>query len=247
MKTLNQITLDKLAWAFREIENQIQPPIKVESANSFVFKFENKGGREAIVQKLARVVTGLQSTEHLLNAGFLQEVGVLYRTLDELLEDIAFLATSITENCFTEKHQKYLDAFYSDPVTTSDDVNSGLPKPNMPPRKKIRAETFRAVGTSFVESDVLVASESVSTVFSGYVHAASESIMETYGGNPPRFQINGMNNTPRKKEFNRQQINFMYKGIMAYLIASKAFGNSEVFTELMELLNEYESNYENIP
>lgn len=131
----------------------------------------------------------------LLTNGYVQEANVIFRTLDEIQEDIFFLASAETNNAHTDRHTQYLEAFYSDPVFSRVGGSLDIPKPNLVPRKKIRAHTMNAMGQGINVSKALSASESVGTAYSGYVHAASENIMEMYGGDPPRFHINGMRGT----------------------------------------------------
>ena len=55
-----------------------------------------------LIQKLARVITGLRGAAALLDQGLVQEQGVIERTLDEIGEDIAFLAPlAITNDSIT--------------------------------------------------------------------------------------------------------------------------------------------------
>lgn len=43
-----------------------------------------------MLQKFARLISGLHSLRLLLGSGFLQEMGVIQRTLDDFEEDILF-------------------------------------------------------------------------------------------------------------------------------------------------------------
>lgn len=63
-------------------------------SESFVFRFKEKTIQHAIVQKLARVVSGLHAARLLLENGLLQEQGAVLRMIDEFPEDIMFLAST---------------------------------------------------------------------------------------------------------------------------------------------------------
>ena len=244
MENLKDRVLSEISDSFRELEVCIAQPVRVKTQNSFVFEYQDKGIRQAIIQKLARQVSGLKASEILLSAGYTQEVGVIFRTLDEFLEDVLFLATALTENNHTERHTKFLEAFYSNSVRERQEGSLRIQKPNMLPRKKVRAHTVDAIGTEFPVSDVLIASESVSTVYSGFVHAASENVMEMYGGKPARFHIDGMAGTQRQDEFYEKYIYYLYRGIMSSVVAAKAFGNVELAEKLITLLSDFESTYD---
>lgn len=227
--------------AFRQLEGNLVPPQRLTYRHSFVFRYANKGIHEALLQKLARSISGLNAVAVLLGAGYVQEVGVLFRTLDEIQEDIFFLATAETNASRTERHEQYLKTFYAEAVFSRPEGSLEIPKPNMVPRKKIRAHTMNTLGQGVNESDALAAGESVGTAYSGYVHAASENIMDMYGGDPPHFHLTGMRGTPRVLETARDAENHIYRGLMATIMVAKAFGNAPLVDELYKFLAAYES------
>jgi hypothetical protein len=102
--------------------------------------------------------------------------------LEEIQEDIFFLATAETNGARTERHTQYLEAFYAEPVSEKAEGAIELPKPNLVPRKKVRAHTMNVLGQGVDIAQALIAGEGVGTAYSGYVHAASENIMDMYGG-----------------------------------------------------------------
>lgn len=227
--------------AFIRLGSAIDRPIPVTCRDSFVFRYANKGIYEALIQKLARNISGLNAVYVLLANGFVQEAGVIFRTLDEIQEDILFLATSDPSVSMTERHQKYLDAFYADSVLSRPEGSLNIPKPNLVPRKKILAHTFEVLGAGVNVTQGLVASESLGTAYSGYVHAASENIMDMYGGDPPHFHLRGMLGTPRIDSCAKDAQNYVYRGLMTTAVTAKAFGDRELVKELSEFLAKYES------
>ena len=229
----------EMTAALRKFEAAVAAPAKVAHRGSFVYRYANKGVREALVQKMVRNVSGLNAVGVLLAAGYVQEVGVLFRTLDEIHEDIAFLATAET-NGVTERHKKFLDAFYADAVFSRPEGSLEIPKADLVPRKKIRAHTVNTLSKGVNVSNALSASESVSTAYSGYVHAASENIMDLYGGSPPRFHVAGMRGTPRITTFVADAHNYVYRGLMSTIMAAKAFGDRALVDDLYSFLAKYE-------
>lgn len=120
MRPLFQQTLKVMIQAFRRLEQQVPPPQPVPWKDGFVFRHVEKTVQQALVQKLARVVSGLHAIDVLLLRGFVQEQGVLNRTFDEINEDIAFLAAAITNDTVTELHKQYLEAFYAEEFDNPD-------------------------------------------------------------------------------------------------------------------------------
>lgn len=226
--------------AFRRIEAAVPPPRSVPCGTSFVFRYEKKGIHEALIQKLARYISGLNAAAVLLHTGYVQEIGVLFRTLDEIQEDIFFLAVAETNGARTDRHEKYLEAFYAEAVFSRPRDSLDVKKPDLVPRKKVRAHTLNVLGAGINTSAAASAIESVSTAYSGYVHAASENVMEMYGGNPPRFHLNGMAGTPRISEMHENADNYVYRGLMATIAVAKAFGDATQLAVLEKFLTKYE-------
>ena len=241
MSHLQIEALEGMSRAFQQMEATIASPEQLIHRDSFVFRYENKGIYEALIQKLARYISGLNAVSVLLNTGYVQEAGVLFRTLDEIQEDIFFLASAEANGARTERHNQYLEAFYSEAVFSLPEGSLDILKPNLVPRKKIRAHTINVLGQGINSSQALAASECVSTAYSGYVHAASENIMDMYGGNPPHFHIQGMLGTPRMTDCARDVETYVYRGLMATIVVAKAFGNASLVNILYEFLAKYES------
>lgn len=248
MPYLQAEAVETMTRAFRRLESAIPPPQKVTHRDSFVYRYTNKGIHEALLQKLTRSISGLNAVAILLEEGYVQEVGILFRTLDEIQEDIFFLASAETNGARTERHAQYLDAFYSEAVFSRPADSLEIPKPNLVSRKKIRAHTMNALGQGVNVSKALAAGESIGTAYSGYIHAASENIMEMYGGDPPHFHVQGMRGTSRVATFLNDAENYVYRGLMATIITAKAFGDASLVESLYGFLVMYErANNHQVP
>lgn len=69
----------------------IPKPHKVPFNTTYRYRFSEQSLEQAVVQKLARVITGLRSAKILVEQGFLQEAAIIQRAVDEAQEDILFL------------------------------------------------------------------------------------------------------------------------------------------------------------
>lgn len=238
---LNTEAITVMTDAFKQLESAVSQPQKVPFRKSSVFRYANKGIREAIIQKLARSISGLNAISILLPAGFAQEVSVLFRTLDEINEDIMFLATAATSNGRTTLHEKYLKAFFAEPVFSRPQGAMDIAKPDLVPRRKVRAHVMNVLGRGVNVPQALAAGEALGTAFSGYVHANSESIMDMYGGSPACFNLRGMPGTSRIDECTRSTETYIYRTLMTTLTAAKAFGDVNLVEVLETFLAKYES------
>lgn len=238
MDALYNQTLNILDKAFKRLEAQVPPPQKMPHGDSFVFRYKEKTIHQAIVQKLARVVSGLHAARLLCQHGLLQEQGALQRMLDEFHEDISFLAFALIKNEITPRHNEYLDAFYKeefDPETTE----SLLDRP-MVSRKKVRAYLANLAEQVNDPSTTVTLHHTIHSGYSGYIHGASPHIMDMVAGNPPRFSIHGMTGTLRHEVHRYDLYNPFFRGILSFLVAAKAFADAELAQRLSDYHLEFD-------
>lgn len=176
------------------------------------------------------------STHHylysVLSGGFVQELGALFRTLDEFNEDIIFLCRAMQSDEVSEQHKKYLDSFYQEEFDQPDNAIESAQKRPTIPRKKIQAAISNMPESGLNPSDHKEVLRTISQGYSGYVHGASSHIMEMYGGNPPNYHISGMLGTPRIVESIKDAWNYFYRGLLSVMFVAKAFRQDDLLKEL---------------
>lgn len=241
MRKLFHEALMVMENAFRRLEQQVPPPQKKKWKDGFVFRYKEETIEQALLQKLARSISGLHAVDALLVRGLLQEQAALHRILDEIHEDIFFLAAAITNDKVTELHKQYLKAFYAEEFPDPHNPTARHKKPNMVPRKKIRAYVSRVLSKDPNSSRLSDLGEIISSVYSGFVHASSPQIMDSCGGDPPRFHLSGMLGTPRIAEHIDDSWNYYYRGLMSLTVVAKAFGDKPLVDTLYEYLARFEA------
>ncbi len=219
----------------------VPPPQKVPFKLSFVFRYVERLPKQAIVQKLARVVTTLSAANVLMQHGLVQEQGALQRILHEIHEDIIFLAYAIIYNDHTPLHQQFLDAFYEEEFDTDDPIKS-TQKRSMVRRSKLQAYIANKEGSDLDPSSAIALSKTLTKTYSGFVHAASPQIMDMYGGNPPHFHVEGMLGTLRQAEYRMDLWNYFYRSILTFGVAAKAFGDQELFEQIHQFTVKFEES-----
>jgi hypothetical protein len=209
-------TLVLMERTLHRLASLVPPPSLVPFGDHRVFRYLEQSVHQAMVQKLARLVSGLHAGRLLLSKGFVQELGALQRMLDEISEDIAFLSLG-TLNQLTELHRRYLDAFYEEEFDNPNSPEESTQARPMIPRKKIRAYLAQPhISGHAIGRD---APRAISKAYSGFVHAASPQVMDMYGGNPPHFHLNGMLGTPRIAEHMQDLWNYFYRGALVPLVS----------------------------
>lgn len=240
MDELFEHTLGNMEATLRALEKRVPLPQRKAFDDGFVYRYVERSIHQALIQKLARVISGLHAARILLKHGFVQEQAALQRMLDELYEDITFLAYAVIFNDLTELHRKYLEAFYEEEFDKPDDPMGSTQKRLMVPRKKIRAYLARMEGPDLDPSRGVELSRTLSKTYSGFVHGASPQIMDMYGGNPPKYHVSGMLGTPRIEEYREDLWNYFYRGIIAFGFVAKAFGEEALFASILRYRDDFE-------
>ena len=223
--------LRNMAQTVDGLASQLPQPQRIPHKTSFVFRYVEKSVEQAIVQKLARIVSTLNAAYLLMSHGFVQEQAALQRVLHELHEDVIFLCYSRIFNDVTQLHQQFLDAFYEEEFDAETPMESTQKRP-MTSRKKIQAYIARQEGSGLDPSTGMELARTLTKAYSGYIHAASPQIMDMYGGKPPHFHVNGMLGTRRHDEHRRDLWNYFYRSILNFGLAAKAFGDQELFDQI---------------
>ncbi len=219
------------------LAKRVPQPQEVPYKDGFVFRHVEKTVHQALVQKLARMVSSLHATRLLMTHGFVQEQAALQRVLDELQEDVTFLAFGVIFNKLTPLHDGYLAAFFEEEFEAETVMDSTQKRP-MIPRKKIRA-WIASMDGGLDQSRTVEVTRTISKAYSGYVHAASPHIMDMYGGNPPAFHMHGMLGTSRHVEHRADLWNYFYRAIIAFAFAAKAFGDDELCATIGNFADEF--------
>lgn len=231
-------TLKSMADTLADLAARVPSPVLIENAGAYVYRYRERTIHQAIIQKLARVVSGLHAAHLLAAQGFFQEQGVLQRVIDELNEDVTFLSFGAITGDVTPLHLEYLDAFYQEEFDQPGDALASSQRRPMVPRQKIRAYLSRTIRISDPSSKAEVL-RTISKIYSGFVHGASPHIMDMYGGAPPRWHVAGMLATPLTEDHREDLWNSVYRAIGSFALAAKAFGVEELYIVVRDYMRAF--------
>lgn len=218
-----------LEECFHQLENNIPSPDIVEIGGHKALRYSEKSIETAIIQKLARYVSGLNASLLLLNHGYTQELGAIFRTLDEFHEDIVFLCLPNMGSEKTKLHNQYLEYFYQEEFDNPNNpILSTQNRPNIP-RKRIRSIIANSGLGGLNPHDSQVLSRTLSQTYSGYVHGSSIHIIEMIGGKSLKYALNGMAGTYRQNEFIYNYWDYAYRGILSIMFVATALGSQEIY------------------
>lgn len=167
------------------------------------------------ILKAVRIVSGLNASMVLLEKGFIQEIGVLIRTIKEFMTDIDFLQEGIDNGKFNKQQEKFIKDFFKKDLQTPEELIAE--KHSYVPKKKKRASLARTYEKYDNFNRVREIYHANDLVFDGYVHGYYPCIMELYEGSrdgtSEGFVLNGTS-LSRRKEFWRQQISIDIHGAL---------------------------------
>ncbi|MGB5557750.1 MAG: hypothetical protein WBN04_07035, partial [Paracoccaceae bacterium] len=236
MDDLYSNTLNWMDVALTELMRHVPPARLIETSGGYQYRFTEQSVEQAMIQKLARIVSGLRAARLLLDSGFLQEQSAICRLLDEFTEDVVFLSFASLDRSLSSLHEQFLTAFYAEEFEVGKSAIESDQSRNLVPRRKIHAYITNRKEQGVNPSDGIAIASTISKAYSGYVHGASPQTMEMYESNPPRFLTHGMLQSVFKNDHQHDIWNHFYRGICSFGFAAKAIGGDEACAQVMKFL-----------
>lgn len=231
------VVLPLIATTVSLTEKAVPPPQLVKFGPQRVYRFVERLPQQAILLKLARVATGIQSCWLVLSAGYTQEAAALQRIVDELCSDITFLTAPLVGLPREPSHDQYLRDFFAEEYTDPSDVVGTAQKRDRVPRRKIRAYLARELNKDEPVSEVVATSEALENAYSGFVHGAGVHTMDTYFGSPPSFHVDGSTDSPFLDDHFEDFRNYLHRALLAAASAAKSVGHDERCSALLATSN----------
>jgi hypothetical protein len=220
-----------------------KPEFNPEEGNER-FRFAKIDPYIFVILKGVRVISGLNASISLLEKGFVQEIGVITRTIIEFLNDITFIQGGLNGGKFSEHQQEMLDIFFKDDVRTAQELMaSDSKRPGI-----IRRKIYAALSKFFNPHNPYRAQKIVKIgedVFSGYVHGCYPHIMELYS-EPGGFQLEGT--SERIPEGVKYLAAFcIHPALNTFIVTAKLMGNKAISEMLQQQRLKLEKNIKVIP
>lgn len=240
MHALRREAIQTIVAAFRRLEKQVPQPQVVELDGQPALRYLEKTPHQAMIQKLARYISGLQAMEWLNYGGWVQEQGVIQRTLDDIGEDITYLVLGLQAPIGLNKTQRqFLTRFWQEEfeegVAPMDSTTTRYNVSRTDIRNWIAAQHGISVDSPQVRSGAII-----QRVYSGYVHGASPHIMEMCGDDPPRFFVTGLKGTSRQADHEGDLWNYSFRGVLTITMVALSLGDEELTKSLETFRDDYE-------
>jgi hypothetical protein len=180
---------------------QFDPPHLFGSRDERGFRFDNPDYRHFCLLRSCRIVSALNASIDLARHGYVQEIGVLLRTVIEYSSQIEYILISRDEQGnVIGKAAAFVASFFADNRRTHQQTN--------PKRVKLQQKDVHdLIGANLDEFNSALGSRTASDLmsnvyltFSNYVHGRYPETMDLFGGRPGRFHLKGMRATPKDAE-----------------------------------------------
>lgn len=240
------IIMKRLEEIFYRLEKAIESPVFINDIKQSRFRYKSTGVEPAIILRAARIISGLNSMLCLHKGGFVQEMGVITRTIDEFSDDIIFLLEGYPDAPLTKSQEQWLSNFFQEEFDQPHRPLDSTQKRKTVKRRKVHASVARQMSEIMEQERTQQLHRTLHQVFSGYVHGAASNILEMYGGKPPKYHLNGLRETPRITEWEKHTVHYVYRGIISLMLISIALQRNQEFQELYELRTFFEkqTNYD---
>lgn len=229
-------SLDLMEEALHQLAAMIDAPqmVKLHGGRP-AHRYAKQGVEQAIVPKMARVISTARAATLLLDAFYFGEFNALKRMVDETVEDVMFLARGL-ELGLRDEHQEYLASFFTE--YWKDGPHPEVPEVNKRPefnRYKIR----KYMDELYTNGPALPGDAKVSSLMkmsyvvdSGYVHGNCSQLMELYGGNPPAYHVSGVPHPTAGLAAGLSMIYSVAMALTTFATTSRAFGDAALTERL---------------
>lgn len=230
-----------LEKALKEFTGIFYQPEFVDESGSMCFRYKETSSLLFQFLKCVRVVSGLNAAVILLKSGYIQEVGVLIRTIHEFNHDIEFIQEGHEKGYLSDKQQQLVNLFFSAKIPTEEELLSDMKKEPTVARRKLYPTIARDLNPENPHKiqHTLKATEEI---YSGYVHGSYPHTMEMYDGCSNLFCINGMRSTQRISDWVHYLAFCVHPSLNAFIGIAQYLKLFELAEELRLMRNSFQES-----
>lgn len=218
----------------------IGSPVFIREIGKEHYQYENPTSRHFQFLKVVRIVSGLNAYRCLLEKGYVQELGVITRTIYDYIDEIEFVQEAHESGKPTSGQKKIVDDFFRATPKTADELLKDISKRSRVTKKEI----FSSIGRFMSQFSKPERTQKIMSIlhntYSGYVHGDYLHIMEMYNGHD--FHLRGMLGTPREDTFRLQFVMLIYRSLNCLVIFALSLGLTDLSASLREKCMEIEQS-----
>jgi hypothetical protein len=225
--------LPTLEWFERSVSaitDNIPKPVETLIGGFVAYRYRERSLQQALLLKLVRYVSLLSAGRILAKQGHFQELGIIQRSLDEISEDILFLALPLYGGKSVKDQSRYLASFWEE-EPHFDEFSSNQKNRDQVPRRTIRAYLSTFESDADIDHRGIAVSAYLSRMYSGYVHSAAPHIMDQYDPEKQDFRVRGFPDSPLSIEHFQDFENQFFRGVICVHIVAISADAAKVAQE----------------
>lgn len=232
--------VDILERAVRRFTIKMRPPLFLPEESRPRYRYPDPSPELLRSLKAVRVVSALNAAAPLLAEGFVIEVCVLLRTIDDFLTEMNF-AVPDESGELGPKQQRFIDEFFAEDMPTQAEMRETRKRPGRVAKKHMQANEARWL--SQVTGDphtISTVSRNVNDMFSGCVHGSYISVMEMYNGE--RFPLSGLSPAGSSRGYAEQLAFYVHRSLNTFMRLAYDLELGDLVTELYDGRKRFESS-----
>ena len=223
-------TLDRAEAGVADLLQRLPKPTLAGPAGHEWFQFAAEDQSWVVVAalKLVRAVSGLRAAKRLGETGYTHEMAVLFRTVDDFLDEVSFLVEGYGSDPPTKQASKFVVDFFAEPFLNTEELHQDRRGPKRVERSKVRAAEGRLLDPLNPDGPRRSAM-AVDSVWDSYVHGGYPPVMELYSARKG-FHMAGMAGTIRVPQYRNHLAYYVYRLLavgttVAYAIRDTSLGD----------------------
>lgn len=238
--------IPSLSWfekCMKSFGESIPSPVPQQVSGLRAHRYSERTAQQACYLKFTRYVSNLAAGKLLAENGFFQELCVLQRALDEIHEDILYLALPFFGLEKPVDYIRYLEIFWEEEPSFKE-FSAHQRNRDQVPRKKIRAFISQGINSERPDHQAIMVSKYISRLLSGYVHCAAPQCLEQYDPGQDTFRVSGYPDSPLSEDHFHDFENQFFRGVLNVFYVARALGVDRLEKEALEIHGELMPHFE---
>lgn len=217
-----------------------EPWIRKYGEEAFAFRHHPKDRSNYLASylKLVKAISSLNACIHLMKAGFAQETHALARSIDDLGQDILFLANTEETGANLKDQIRMLNEFYKE-ISENPDEPLNVTEDFSLNRKKVRSATSNIMGRKGDPHYVRTVGTANHRLFSSFLHGSYVTIMELFNPGMNKFDMCGQPGTPRIQDCIDFFQNHIYGIILAGILVARFANRDDLRERLLKVRSDF--------
>ncbi|MEO5773244.1 MAG: hypothetical protein ABIQ32_03885 [Sphingomicrobium sp.] len=222
--------------AFRIFEEVLPSPTPTKTPQGWLLRYADPMIEQAMLMKLARLISITSAIRHLVAAGQFHEQGILQRVADETNDDIVFLAFG-KQNGLIAIHRQYLKRFWRE------EFDGGATPSTYQPRSMVRRSEIHAYLSKQSPAGQVRSAKGVDRmiygVYSGFVHGASTHIFDLIDPETHRYRLSGAEGNEDTDDYRMDSLNYPVRTLMCAVVVARTLGEGELADGLVKRVDAF--------